>query len=803
MRILEDLRFGLRILKSAPRFAAVAILTLGLGIGLNSAVFSVVNATILNPLPWSEGHRIVVLRALELRKSKVPRALSPDQFLDLQSQLRTFEGMIGISGWSATLTKASRAEPIVGAKVTEQALQLTGIQPALGRAFQRADFEPGAESVIVLSDDLWRSQLAADPSIVGKTVRIDGAERRVIGVLDRNDWFPWPNAQALVPVHWKPAEFGRRERFVGALGVLRRGETIRAAQAEIDVAMARLAERYPDTDAGWTIRLEPAQQSVLGRAERVSLWLLMIAVGLVLLTACGNVANLLLARATERRKEIALRAAIGAKSGQITAQLVAESVVLALAAIPLAIMITALAIELFRGLVPASSAYVQKFFRLDQQIFLFTLVTSLTTVLFFGMVPAIQAARTDVASILKEGGGRGATRSGGRRMRAALAIGQIAMAFAMLNASWFVIDNFRKQSTFDPGFDIGNLLVGRVELSDARYPDETAWRNFHQELLTRLADVPGIRSAGTTNEAPFGFDGVVQEFSIDGRPPAQRGDSPEAVFANVSRDGLRTLGVRLIAGRSFDERDGESTAPVALVNESLVQRYFVGGDVVGERIETPAGRRFEIVGVVQDIDEGGVVGGGKRPRVYVLFDQWPWHVMMVLLRTSQAPMSLGGSVQDVLRSMDPELTLSDLTSMDKRVERSLWQARFFTTVMSLFSGVAIALAAIGVYGVINYSSSLRMHEFGIRAALGAEPRVLAGLVIREAMPLAGFGVVLGVGLSMAGRRLLSTALGGSDVTSLATYLSTALTLAALAVAASALPSLRAARVEPAALLRLE
>ena len=799
--MLRNLRFGLQTLLRNPGFAVISIATLALGIGANSAIFTVIKASLLDPLPWGEG-RAVVLNAQNLQKNESYRQASVGEYLDWLEQLQSYDGLVAATGSGFSLSDGENFQMVGGSQTTPNAFALLGIGLELGRGLVPDDALPGAEPVVVLTHELWQDRYGGDPEIVGRRIEIDGERVTVVGVLPFEQWFPVPWSSLLMPLRVEQGENPRINRMLGVVGKLRPGVSLDTAQAELDVVMARLAEQYPETDEGWTARLDFAADQVVQGPGRIALWLVFGAVGFVLLIACGNVANLLLARAAGRHKEIATRAAVGASRSQIMLQLLSENGVLALAALPLAILVTRLALDFFLAQVPDTVTFMGQFYRLDGDVLLFTCATTLFTVLLFGLAPALYASKPDLSEGLKEGGERGS--SGSRqRLRSVLVVGQIALALTLLSTSGLFIRSFSNRSSVDPGFEVENLLIAEIGLPEQSYSDPGQWRSFHRELMPALSAIPGVVKAGHINSAPFGFGGYTQDFHVRGEPEPDPSEVPRTVYSNVSVGYHDALGLRLVSGRMLDERDSETSLPVAVVNETLAKQYL-GERALGKRIvvEEEQQQEFEVVGVVSDVAQWGL-GQDQQAQLYVPYEQSPWRFLTIVLRTEREPISLAGAMRAAIRSVDPTVPVEDILTMEKRVERSLWQARFLVTVMAVLGGLALVLAAVGVYGVVSYATSLRTREFGIRSALGAEPAQIARLVLREAAILAGLGISIGLVLSAFVARGMQGILYDVSAFSPATYLGVALVLAFATLAASGVPAMRATRIDPMESLRVE
>lgn len=804
---LRDLRFGIQTLLRAPGFTVVAVATLALGIGANSAIFSVVSGTLLYSLPWEEPATIVSLSERNRRTPEDLRGVSSAKYLDWREQARSFADLGAVLFWGMNLTDGERLDFVDGARVTPNCYRMLGLRPLLGRGLVEADAAPGAEPAVVLGEGLWKRRYGADPGVVGRRIEIDGEPATVVGVQSEGQWFPWPWTQVVAPLRLEPDELSRTDHLLGGFGRLAPGVTLQQARTEMELISARLGAQYPESDRDWTVDLALTRDLVVQGRQRSGVWVMMGAVTLVLLIACANVANLLLARAAGRQKEMAIRAALGATRGQIARQLLTEAVVLAAVALPFAVLVTRWAISFFLSQVPPSVPYMAVFFRFDPPVWIFCAAVTLLTVLFFGLAPALQASRPDLASGLKEGGDRGTSHAGRQRLRFSLVVGEIGLALALLVSAGLLIQSFLKLQSADPGFSTENLVVTAFSLPEARYPEPDHQRAFHREVLARLERLPELRGVATTNHAPFGFGGAGVDFRVRGRPLASDDEIPNATFANISPNYLELLGVPLLRGRWLERYDRASTRWVVLINETLAKRYFPGRDPVGEHLVFALGagaeeREREVVGVVADM-VNWTFTEEAWPRIYAPFAQEPWSYISVVARTRGSPLSAVPAIRAEFASLDPELPLFQFETMRSRLERSKWQARLFFVVMAGLGGLALVLAAIGVYGVVSYSTAQRTREFGIRAALGAAPAWIAGLVLREAIVLAGLGLSLGALLSAGMARVLQNLLYEVSPWSPLTFIAVSLLLAAVALLATAVPARRATRVDPMIALRVE
>ena len=803
----RDVRFGIHALLRAPAFTIVAVATLALGIGANSAIFSVVSGTLLNSLPWQDPATIIGFSERYDRRQDDERGVSSAKYLQWRAQARSFTDLGAVQGWGLNLTDGARPDFVESARVTPNTFAVLGIRPMMGRGLLPADAEPDAEPAIVLTEGLWKRRYGADPDIVGTKVEVDGVPTTVVGVQGEQQWFPWPWTQVIVPLRFEAAELSRTDHRLVVWGRLLPGVSLEQAQSEMDVIAARLARQYPATDRGWSIDVTLTRDRIVQGPMRTGVWVLMGAVTLVLLIACANVANLLLARAAGRQKEMAVRAALGATRGQILRQLLTESVVLALLTLPFALLVTRWALSFFLSLVPPSVTYMAQFFRFDAPVLSFCALATFATVLFFGLTPAVQASRPDLNASLKEGGDRGSSHVGRQRMRSALVVGQIGLALSLLVSAGLLIQSFLRMQQADPGFDVEKLVVTSLALPEARYAEADHQRAFQRDVLARLGRLPEVAGVATVNHAPFGFGGQGVEFRVRGRPLSADDEQPRGNFANVSPNYLDLLGVRLLRGRRLDPHDGEGGRRVVLVNETLAERYLAGLDPLRQHLvfkveDDGEEQEYEIVGVVHDIVNWSF-NEEAWPRVYVPFAQEPSAYMSVVVRTRADPLAAVPALRAEFAALDPLLALFQFESMTARVLRSKWQGRLFFVLMSVLGALALGLASIGVYGVVSYSAAQRTREFGIRSALGASSADIARLVLREAVVLIGLGLSLGALLAAGMTRVLQGLLYEVNAWNPLTFFAVAALLAVVALVASALPARRATSIDPMVALRAE
>ena len=809
----QDLRFGVRTLLRSPATSAVALLTLALGIGANTAIFSVVNGLLLTPLPYPDPDRLVLI--LESSPARdIPRyGVAPPNFDDWRRQNRMFEGMAAIREHRLTLTGGETAETLQGAQVTPELFRVLGVRPALGRDFLPDEGQPGGPRVAILSQELWRRRFGSDPGILNRQVVIDGESTAVIGVLPPGHDLP-SQSQLWLPLVWDFAPQTRGGHFLQVVGRLKAGVTQEEAQAEMETIAGRLERQYPDSNTGWTAILIPLHE-VLVEEVRPALLLLLAAVAFVLLIACANVANLLLARVASREREIAVRTALGAGRARLVRQMVTESLVLFLAGgalgLLLAVWVTRALVALYGKDLPREQEV--GFGVLDGRVLLFTLGLSLATGLLFGLAPALSGSRGSFFGALKEGGRAVAGGARGRRLRQLLVVGEVAVALVLLVGAGLLLRSFARLLAVDPGFRPEGVLTAEIALPIKKFPDDARRIALTRELLGRLQAIPGVESADTVAPLPLTLYDHVRVYLVEGRPEPPPSETPTAHIRIVTPGFFRTLGVRVLGGRVFTPRDVQDSVPVVLVNQTMAERVWPGENPLGRRITMAgaAGRAdwiwAEVVGVVADIrhqtldQEGGA-------EIYVPQLQNPvGGTLSILLKTSGDPARLAGALREAVRSVDADLPVERVRTLESLVAESLAGSRFQTVLLGLFSGVALFLAALGIYGVVSDAVVWRTHEIGIRMALGARRAEVLRLVVRQGMTL----VLAGSGLGLALAVLLLWEL--SDRAGVYLYQGRALdplilgtvplVLLAVALVANWLPARRATRVEPSVALRAE
>jgi predicted permease len=800
--VLHDARHAVRMLRKRPGFAAVAILTLALGIGATTSIFTVVDAVLLRPLPFAEPDRLVQLHIRGADGDSYP--LPDADFLAWRERNEMFDALAVFDGGQAlSLTGAGQPERIIAANVTDGFFAVLGARPAAGRVFQPGDDKPGAAKAVVLSYAFWQKRFHGDPAVVGRPVLLDAADHTIVGVMPASFSFPRPDLDA-----WRiltmapPARRGPFYTF--GVGRLKRGVRIEQARANLGAVEAGVKRQYPGPN-DWEYRLVPLHEQIVGDVRRI-LYLLFGAVGFLLLIASTNVASLLLARAASRGREMAVRGALGAGRGRIVSQLVTESVVLAVLAGLVGLALAASGTRLLISIAPKGIPRLGEV-GMSLPVFLFTLAVATSCGLAFGIVPALRASRTPLAETLKEGGRAGTASAGHRRMQRALVVAEIALALVLSIGAGLMVRSFAALERVSPGFAPNHLLTLQLSLAPARYDTPQKVAAFYDALQARLQAVPSVQSVGYAVSLPPDLLSMTDNFMVEGQTLRPNQSAPVAPLLFVDDAYFKTLGVPLVAGRVFGPGDTFDRPAVVIINETLARRYFPFVDPVGRRLrdggpERPDNPWMEIVGVVGDVKYSGL-DAAPEPAFYLDFRQRPQTKRFVVLRAASDPQALVPSIRSAVAAIDKDLPIGRLWTMDELMAASVAAPRFRTALVSVFAVVGLLLAAIGIYGVMAYAVAERTHELGVRVALGATSLDVMRLVLVEALALAAAGLAIGLLAAFAATRLITTLLFGVAPTDPATFGSIAAVLVGTALVASYVPARRATRVDPMAALRRE
>jgi predicted permease len=808
----HDLHYAMRMLAKSPGFTVVMVLTLALSIGANSAIFSVIDGVLLRPLPYPDADRIVRVFFHSATYAKFP--LNPFDFRDFRARNRSFDSLAGFTRGDLQLSGAGRPERFAGFQVTAGYFHVLGLRPARGREFTTNDELPGNGRVVILSDRLWRSRFAADPNIIGRKITLDSQPFTVAGLMPPGTEHPGNEYHGVahgdtVDLWWPftfrgdPAQRG--SHYLEAIGRLKSGITPPQAQAEMNGLIAQLAREHPDALEGWQALVIPLYQEIVGPTRRLLL-VLLGAVALVLLIACANAANLLLARATARQREIAVRAALGASRSRLVRQMLAESLLIALLGGGLAAGIAIAGVRTLVVMLPAGFPRADTI-HVNAAVFAFTLLIALATGMLFGLAPALQAARTDLQQSLRDGG-RGST-SGGRhtRLRSVLVVGEVSLACVLLIGAGLMLRSFVNLLRTDPGFRPEHVLTASVSLPDEHYKTADA-ALFYRRLINNLTSVAGVRAAGVGTDLPWtGYDDNIGGFTIEGKKPAAL-EEFHARYHVASPDYFRALGIPLVRGRFFTGGDYIDAPLVLIINQSMARRYWPNEDAVGKRItfeDKPKEKDWmTIVGIVGDVKDKPNSKAAEMALWWpVLQSPVGINAMSIVLRGSSDPAWLVNALREALRQLDPTLAVAEVQLMDQIADASVSTPRFALFLVVLFGGLALALAAIGMYGVISYSVNQRTHEFGLRMALGARPFDVQRLVLREGIRLALAGAALGIVGALALGRVLGSLLYGVGSADPVTFASVSMIAIAIAALACYLPARRATTADPMASLRSE
>jgi putative ABC transport system permease protein len=814
----QDLRYGARMLRRNPGFAAVAILTLAIGIGANVMIFSVVNGVLLRPLPFPESQRIVTVWETDANRGIVHGTASAAELLDWRDMNHSFQDL---SGWRAlyfTITGNGEPEQVWGSQVSGNFFRLLKVSPILGRDFSAEDERAGHQQVVILSYALWQRHYGGDPGIIGKTVHLDDAPFAVIGVLPQGFtlYGTMPEFEIWKPFSFDRTQLDRENHELIVFGRLQNGVTVGTAQSEMETILAQLKRQYPGFDQKNGIHVAGFHDELV-KPLRPGLLLLFAAVGFVLLIACANVANLMLARASVREREIAIRASLGASRKRIFAQMLTESLLLALLGAVAALVLAYFGLDVLRLMTPVAG-HDQiphlDWITINRKVIGFAFLISLFTALLFGLAPAFQVVRAELYESLKEGG-RGST--GGRRnhlARSVLVVSEVAFSLLLLVGAGLLVRSFARMMSEDLGFNPSRLMTMQIFLPEKHFPASQSIVNFDNALVDRVSALPGVVSASAVNFLPLTGWTAFCDFDIAGRPNPPSGEHFTGEYRVSDWRYLRTMGIALKEGRDFTSADGPDSQGVVLINETLAQRYWPNQDPVGKQIKLvfPATLRpwdaqarpgwLTIVGVAGDVRDWSW-SEPKVAQLYLPDTQNASRIMRLAVRSGDDPSQLTAAVRQVVESIDPNQPITEVSSMDELLSVVLAQRRLNMALLVFFAAIAAILAAIGIYGVMSYAVTQRSHEIGIRMALGAEPRDVRRMIVNEGMRLAALGLLLGLGGAMAGTKYLESQLYGVKARDPLTFLGVAASLAVVALAACYFPARRATKVDPLTALRYE
>jgi putative ABC transport system permease protein len=806
----QDLKFAVRMLRKNPAFTAVAVLTLALGIGANTAIFSVINTVLLQPLPYKEPGRIISLTQMDLRTHASGALMSYTKYTQIKEQNKTLESLGGYYSLTLSLVTEREPEAVNGARASIDFFRVLGVLPARGRTFLPEEEQDGGPDVAVISDGFWHSHFAGDPAALGKPLVLDGKNATIVGILPASFHFPmeFPEPDVWLPrpsemILLTPAQIRGGASYFNMIARLRPGETLQHARAEFDAINASYKQQFgSNADATrFGIFAQTLEDSLVGDL-RPSLLVLLAAVGFVLLIACANVANLLLARATAREREIAVRKALGASGGRLVRQLLSESILLSVCGGALGVVLAAALLPAVRSISPGAVPRLAEV-RIDGLVLIFSLLLCLITGTVFGLIPALQTSKRDLHATLKEGG-RGASEGGSRgRFRAALVVGEIGIALVLMTGAGLLMQSFSQLMHVNPGFSPKNLMAFPMTLPPTRYSQPELQAQFYRQVLEHVRAMPEVQSAGITSYLPLGGGMRFVFVCPEGRVCEGIGKDPTIAARQVSGGYFETVRTPLLSGRTIEEKDIAGVSPVVVINETAAKHFFPGQNPIGKHLANSRDMvQREIVGVVADV-KFRALNGADTEEMYLPMAQVPWPTTTLLVRSEANSQALVSAVRAKIAEIDPNLPVAGISSMEQVVGASVAQPKLTMQFAGIFAGFALLLAAIGIYGVMAYSVTARNQEMGIRVALGARPADILRLVVGQGMRMTLIGVALGIVVSLALTRLLASLLFRVEATDPVVFSAAALVLVGAAFAACYLPARRATRVDPIVVLRYE
>ena len=809
--LIQDLRFGLRTLFKSPGFATIAVATLAIGIGANAAIFSYVDGILLRPSPYADVARMV--RVLEKPPGGGRNGISTLNYLDWEKQNTVFEHLTAQVWGTVTLTGTENPEQVNCESVSLHFFDVFKDRPALGRVFAPGEDQVGQNHVAVISHAFWVDHFGGDPGVLGRTLSLDGEPYTVIGVM------PARIFDRTATKIWRPLAFGpenmtRDFHWFIAWGLLKPGVTLEAARAQMDALGARMAQDYPKSNKGWGVGIDPFSEVLVNPMLRQSLYVLMGAVGMVLLIACANLANLSLARGIAREREVAIRAALGAGRWRLVRQFLTESVILSLCGGALGLLVAYGGLKALKAGMPPGILPPNIYVAMDARVLLFILGVSFLTGIVFGIFPAIKATRPDQASVIKQGGHGASSGRARQRLRGAVVVAEVALAFMLLTGAGLLIRSFFKMQAVDTGFDSTNVITAYLPISGKRFHSADEFRIYLRRLTERIQIIPGVRDVALTSALPMHGWGYGMPFQIAGATAIDPANRPACFFKMISPSYFRALGIRLTRGRFLDEHDAHGSLPAVVINETMAKKYFPNENPIGKRIlveeivfaKTALGPEipWEVVGVCANEKVGGLGSNNDDdPGMYVPLDQSPQTEQALVVRGVMAPGSIQRLIPKAIHEVDPDQVVQDLKTLEQIKTESVGADRFRAVLLTIFASVALALSAIGLYGVISYSVVQRTREIGIRAALGANAAAIFALILRSGMTLTAIGLVLGMGGAFGLTRFLASMLFGIGSNDPVTLAVVAVTLALIALLACYLPARRAMKVSPIVALRDE
>jgi len=804
---IRDLQYGLRSLRAKPGFTVVAVVALAVGIGANTAIFSVLSSVLLRSLPYDQPDQLVWIWANNSSSSIQQELASFPNFVDWRSQNESFQELVAFDPWLPTLTGEGEPEKLPCGVVTSGFFHMLGGQPILGRVFSDDEELPGKQYVAILSYGLWQRRFGASLEIIGRRIMLDGLPHTVIGVMPASFQHPSPENQKTVEI-WVPPGYDIKKTprgldFLSVIARLKPGVGIEQANAEMKTIADRLAQQYPETNAGWGVSVIPLHERFVGDI-RQALIILVILVAFLLLIACANVANLLLVRAAARQKETAVRAALGASRRRLIQQFLAESLLLASMGGLLGLALAWVGIRALVALSPGNIPRIEQT-RLDWRVLAFTLVVSLLTGVIFGIIPALRASRIDLNESLKEGGKTSAEGASGRRLRNALAMSEVALVLVLLVCSGLMLKSFARLQRIAPGFNTERLLTMELALPRPKYKPGHRIISFTSDLLEKVSALPGVQGAATSFTVPLSGQVPTSTLAVEGQPTEPSGQVNNAQFQIISPSFFQTMGIPLLRGRWFDTQDRQDSTGVVVINQAMAERFWPGQDAIGKRVtlkDFGSGDWLSVIGVVGDVHYEGL---NLQPdlQMYLVYAQTPWKDLALLVRTAADPMKMAAIIRDKVREVDDEQPLYNVRTMNQVVADSVARPRFNTQLISILTAVALTLTVIGVYGVISYSVSQRTHEIGIRMALGAQAPQILGMIIAQGLKLALWGIAIGLLAALLLTQFMTSMLYSVSAKDPLVFLVVPALLAGVVLAACYIPAWRAARVDPMTALRYE
>ncbi len=806
--VVQDFRYAVRMLWKNPGFTAVAVIALALGIGANSAIFSVVNTVLLRPLPYTNPDQLVMVWENATHLGFPKNTPSAANFLDWQRQNTVFQSMAAMAQRSFNLTGVGEPERLDGRRVSANLFKLLGVKPILGRTFVREEDKPGTK-VALLSESLWKRRLGGDQNVIGRTLALNGESYTVVGVVPDGVRLPaygnWRD-QVWVPLAFAPEEAASRgNHYLEVIARLQPGVMLKQAQAEMGTIAARLAQQYPEENTRIGAVVRPLHEEIVGNMKP-ALFLLLGAVAFVLLIACANVANLLLARAAVRQKEMALRLALGANRARLTRQLLVESVVLSLFGGAVGLFLAYAGLDVLTRFIPPDLAQANAI-TIDARVLGFTVIIAVLTGLIFGLAPASQASRFNLNDILKEGGRDSGAGARGKRIRSALVIAEVAVSFMLLVGAGLLINSFMHLRNLDPGFRADHLLGLNIDLSEVRYPDNARRTAFFDEVVRRVRVLPGVQSVAVAGNLPLTYKGDSMAIGVEGIPDPPPGEQLDVIYRAIGEGYFNTMGIPLVRGRDFSHQDTLDNAMTVVVSEKTAQHYWPHADPLGKRLKagstTSDGPWRTVIGVVKDVRQNDFIAEPKM-QMYMAYRQLQSLMPNALVvRTAVEPLSVASAVRNAIWAVDKDQPVSNIDSMEHIVAGAVAQQRFSMLLLAIFASLALILAAVGIYGVMSYTVAQQTREIGLRLALGAQRGDILRMTVVQALKLVGLGLFVGLGAAFVLTRVMTSLLYGISATDPLTFASISLVLLVVAVLASYIPALRATRIDPMAALRAQ